>query len=35
MAMLKEFYTPQEALWRMDMPRNEFFDAQWFAARRA
>lgn len=31
MAMLKEFYTPQEALWCMDMPRNEFFDAQWFA----
>lgn len=35
MAMLKEFYTPQEALWCMDMPRNEFFDAQWFAAQRA
>ena len=33
--MLKEFYTPQEALWCMDMPRNEFFDAQRFAARRA
>lgn len=31
MAMLTEFYTPQEALWCMDMPRNEFFDAQWFA----
>ena len=31
LAMLKEFYTPQEALWCMDMPRNEFFDAQWFA----
>lgn len=29
--MLKEFYTPQEALWCMDMPRNEFFSAQWFA----
>lgn len=29
MAMLKEFYTPQETLWCMDnMPRNEFFDAQ-------
>ena len=35
MAMLKEFYTPQETLWCMDMPRNEFFDAQWFAAQRA
>lgn len=33
--MLKEFYTPQGTLWCMDMPRNEFFDAQWFAARRA
>ena len=31
MAMLKEFYTPQEALWCMDMPRNDFFDVQWFA----
>ena len=31
MAMLKGFYTPQEALWCMDMPRNEFFSAQWFA----
>lgn len=31
MAMLKKFYTPQEALWCMDMPRNEFFDAAWFA----
>lgn len=33
--MLKESYTPQEALWCMDMPLNEFFDVQWFAARRA
>ena len=31
LAMLKEFYTPQEALWCMDMPRDKFFDAEWFA----
>lgn len=31
MAMLKEFYTPQEALWCMDMPRDAFFSVQWFA----
>lgn len=31
MAMLKKFYSPQEALWCMDMPRDKFFEAEWFA----
>lgn len=31
MGMIKEFYTPQDALHCMDMPRDKFFDAQWFA----
>ena len=31
MVMIEEFYTPQEAAYCTDMPRNEFFDAEWFA----
>ena len=30
-AMLKTFYTPQEALYVMDMPKDDFFTVEWFA----
>ncbi len=30
-AMLKKFYTPQEALYVMDMPKDDFFTVEWFA----
>lgn len=30
-AMLKNFYTPQEALYVMDMPKDDFFTVEWFA----
>ncbi|WP_283170659.1 4Fe-4S dicluster domain-containing protein [Curtanaerobium respiraculi] len=31
LAMLKHFYTPQEALYIMDMPKDDFFTPEWFA----
>lgn len=30
-AMLKEFYTPQDALYTIDMPKDDFFLPEWFA----
>ena len=30
-AMLKTFYTPQEALYVMDMPKDDFFTVEWWA----
>jgi NAD-dependent dihydropyrimidine dehydrogenase PreA subunit len=31
LVMLKEFFTPQEALYVLDMPKDDFFSLEWFA----
>lgn len=31
LVMLKNFFTPQEALYVMDMPKDDFFTVEWFA----
>lgn len=31
LAMLQRFFTPQDALYVMDMPRDDFFTVEWFA----
>lgn len=31
LAMLKQFYTPQDALYVLDMPKDDFFTVEWFA----